>query len=188
MNIIIIGAQASGKMTIGQEIAKQTGMTLFHNHDSIDFVLRFMPWSPDSIALTESIRFKFFETFAKTGQKMIFTIVIDFNDSRDVVFLEKIQTVFQSHNQEVLFVELETELSERLKRNRTENRLKHKPSKRDIKWSENDICLTMDYAIFNPEVAPEALTYYHKINNTCLTATETAYLIIQKINPIKEKN
>ncbi|MDK7279808.1 N-acetyltransferase, partial [Streptococcus agalactiae] len=50
MNIIIIGAQASGKMTIGQEIAKQTGMTLFHNHDSIDFVLRFMPWSPDSIA------------------------------------------------------------------------------------------------------------------------------------------
>ncbi|MCC9844110.1 shikimate kinase, partial [Streptococcus agalactiae] len=33
-----------------------------------------------------------------------------------------------------------------------------------------------------------ALTYYHKINNTCLTATETAYLIIQKINQIKEKN
>ncbi|MCC9969785.1 shikimate kinase, partial [Streptococcus agalactiae] len=26
------------------------------------------------------------------------------------------------------------------------------------------------------------------INNTCLTATETAYLIIQKINQIKEKN
>ncbi|MCC9723132.1 shikimate kinase, partial [Streptococcus agalactiae] len=25
-------------------------------------------------------------------------------------------------------------------------------------------------------------------NNTCLTATETAYLIIQKINQIKEKN
>lgn len=55
MNIIIIGAQASGKMTIGQEIAKQTGMTLFLNHDSIDFVLRFMPWSPDSIALTEGV-------------------------------------------------------------------------------------------------------------------------------------
>ncbi len=29
MNLIIIGAQASGKMTIGQEIAKQTEMTLF---------------------------------------------------------------------------------------------------------------------------------------------------------------
>ncbi|MDE7505358.1 shikimate kinase, partial [Streptococcus agalactiae] len=28
----------------------------------------------------------------------------------------------------------------------------------------------------------------YKINNTCLTATETAYLIIQKINQIKEKN
>lgn len=59
MNLIIIGAQASGKMTIGQEIAEQTGMTLFHNHDSIDFVLRFMPWSQESTALIERLRFNF---------------------------------------------------------------------------------------------------------------------------------
>lgn len=90
MNLIIIGAQASGKMTIGQEVARQTGMTLFHNHDSIDFVLRFMPWSQESTALIERIRFAFFETFAKTGQDMIFTIVIDFNDPNDVAMLEKI--------------------------------------------------------------------------------------------------
>ena len=84
MNLIIIGAQASGKMTIGQEIAKQKGMTLFHNHDSIDFVLRFMPWSQESTALIERLRFNFFETFAKTGQEMIFTIVIDFNDPNGI--------------------------------------------------------------------------------------------------------
>lgn len=58
---------------------------------------------------------------------MIFTIVIDFNDPNDVAFLDKIQAVFQSYDQEVLFVELETDVNERLKRNRTENRLKHKP-------------------------------------------------------------
>ncbi len=132
MNLIIIGAQASGKMTIGQEIAKQKGMTLFHNHDSIDFVLRFMPWSQESTALIERLRFNFFETFAKTGQEMIFTIVIDFNDPNDVAFLEKSQAVFHSYNQEVLFVELETDVNERLKRNRTENRLKYKPLKRNI--------------------------------------------------------
>lgn len=43
MNLVIIGAQASGKMTIGQEVEKMTEMTLFHNHESIDFVLKFMP-------------------------------------------------------------------------------------------------------------------------------------------------
>ncbi|HER4800952.1 TPA: shikimate kinase [Streptococcus pyogenes] len=132
MNLIIIGAQASGKMTIGQEVARQTGMTLFHNHDSIDFVLRFMPWSQESTALIERIRFAFFETFAKTGQDMIFTIVIDFNDPNDVAMLEKIQ------------------------------------------------------AVFNPEEPPKTLTHYQKINNTQLTAAETAQLIIQKMTHIKE--
>lgn len=186
MNLIIIGAQASGKMTIGQEIAEQTGMTLFHNHDSIDFVLRFMPWSQESTALIERLRFNFFETFAKTGQEMIFTIVIDFNDPNDVAFLDKIQAVFQSYDQEVLFVELETDVNERLKRNRTENRLKHKPFKRNIEWSEQDIQSTMAYAVFNPEEPPKTLTYYQKINNTHLTAAETAQFIIQKMTHIKE--
>ena len=60
MNLVIIGAQASGKMTIGQEIEKMTNMTLFHNHDSIDFVRRFMEYGS------------------------IFTVVIDFNDSNDI--------------------------------------------------------------------------------------------------------
>ncbi|TCD45946.1 shikimate kinase [Streptococcus sp. X16XC17] len=173
-------------MTIGQEIEKLTDMTLFHNHDSIDFVLRFMPWSQESTTLIERLRFNFFETFAKTGQEMIFTIVIDFNDADDVAFLEKIQTVFQSHHREVLFVELETDINERLKRNRTENRLKHKPSKRNTEWSEQDIRSTMDYALFNPEEAPRMLTHYHKINNTHLTAAQAAQLIIQKMNQIKE--
>ncbi|HEP1679670.1 TPA: AAA family ATPase [Streptococcus pyogenes] len=186
MNLIIIGAQASGKMTIGQEVARQTGMTLFHNHDSIDFVLRFMPWSQESTALIERIRFAFFETFAKTGQDMIFTIVIDFNDPNDVAMLEKIQAVFQSYDQEVLFVELKTDIEERLKRNRTENRLKYKPLKRNIECSEQDIQSTMAYAVFNPDEPAKTLTHYQKINNTQLTAAETAQLIIQKMTHIKE--
>lgn len=186
MNLVLIGAQASGKMTIGQEIAKQTDMTLFHNHDSIDFVLRFMPWSSDSRALIERLRFDFFETFAQTNQSMIFTIVIDFNSPDDMAFLDRVQAVFHSHNREVLFVELETDINERLKRNRTENRLKHKPFKRNIEWSEQDIRSTMDYAIFNPKEPPRTLTHYHKINNTKLTAVETAELILQKMKEIKE--
>ncbi|PZO95264.1 MAG: shikimate kinase [Streptococcus pyogenes] len=186
MNLIIIGAQASGKMTIGQEIAKQTEMTLFHNHETIDFVLKFMPWSKAATDLITKIRLDFFETFAKTGRSMIFTIVIDFGDPKEVAFLAALQSIFAAHDQEVLFVELETSLEERLRRNRTENRLKHKPFKRDIAWSENDILSTMDYATFNSQQAPEKLHHYHKINNTDLTAAEAAQLIIQKMKPNKE--
>ena len=39
--IQIIGPQAVGKMTVGQELAKITGLKLFHNHMTIDLVSNF---------------------------------------------------------------------------------------------------------------------------------------------------
>ncbi len=47
------------------------------------------------------------------------------------------EKVFRNRNPKVSIVELDCEQSERLKRNRTENRLKHKPSKRDVEFSDN---------------------------------------------------
>lgn len=185
MNLVLIGAQASGKMTIGQEVAKMTEMTLFHNHETIDFVLKFMSWSEDATDLITKIRFDFFETFAKIGQPMIFTIVIDFGDPNEVAFLDALQGTFEKNMQKVLFVELETSLEERLVRNKTENRLKHKPSKRDIAWSENDILKTMDYVTFNSKEAPDQLHHYHKINNTNKSAQEVALEIVEVMKKIE---
>ena len=34
--VIILGSHAVGKMTVGQELAKITGLRLFHNHMSIE--------------------------------------------------------------------------------------------------------------------------------------------------------
>ena len=34
--ILIIGPQAVGKMTVGQELAKMTGYKLFYNHMTIE--------------------------------------------------------------------------------------------------------------------------------------------------------
>lgn len=39
MHLFIIGAPASGKMTIGQELSRLTDATLFYNHQAIDFAL-----------------------------------------------------------------------------------------------------------------------------------------------------
>ncbi|BCP64597.1 hypothetical protein SUT503_16550 [Streptococcus parasuis] len=86
MNLIIIGAQASGKMTIGQEVERLTDLVLFHNHESIDFVTNFFPMSDEARELINDIRMKFFETSAKTDLGLIFTVVIDFNDPADIFF------------------------------------------------------------------------------------------------------
>ncbi|WP_156021554.1 shikimate kinase [Streptococcus ruminantium] len=187
MNLIIIGAQASGKMTIGQEVEKLTELVLFHNHESIDFVTKFFPMSIEARELIDDIRLKFFETSAKTNVGLIFTIVIDFNDPVDIAFLEKIQNIFHNWKRDVLFIELETDLQERLRRNVTENRLQHKPWKRNLEWSEKDILDTVKFANFNPEKAPEQFRHYHKINNTCLAAKEVALLIVQKMKEIEQE-
>ena len=39
--VIIMGPPAVGKMTVGQELAKITGLKLFHNHITIDLVSEF---------------------------------------------------------------------------------------------------------------------------------------------------
>ena len=40
--VTIIGPQAVGKMTVGQELAKITGLKLFHNHMTIELVAPFL--------------------------------------------------------------------------------------------------------------------------------------------------
>ncbi len=186
MNIILIGAQASGKMTIGQELEKLTDLTLFHNHESIDFVTKFIPMSSEARELIDELRLLFFKTFAKRQQSIIFTVVIDFNAPEDIAFLETLQSVFHDFDREVLFVELETDLKERLRRNKIENRLYHKPIKRHLEWSEKDILDTAKFANFNPAKAPENLKHYCKINNTSLSAQETAQFIVQKVKELEE--
>ena len=37
--VLLIGSGAVGKMTVGQELAKITGLKLFHNHMTIEPVL-----------------------------------------------------------------------------------------------------------------------------------------------------
>jgi shikimate kinase len=40
--VLIFGPQAVGKMTVGQELAKITGLKLFHNHMTIERVPPFL--------------------------------------------------------------------------------------------------------------------------------------------------
>lgn len=70
-------------------------MILFHNHETIDFVTKFLPMSAEDKILIDKIRFDFFETFAKLGKPVIFTICINFADDDDLAYLKRIQEIFQ---------------------------------------------------------------------------------------------
>lgn len=188
MNIVIIGAQASGKMTIGQELEKLSQATLIHNHETIDFVLRFIPdFTSDMIELNSRICFDIYDVFAKYGRDVIATALVDFNDPNQVGFLEIVQNIFHEQDRQVLFVELDASLEERLRRNKTENRLKHKPLKRHIDISESEILDTSERCRYTTDEIPSFIQHYYKINNTHLSAEEVAKLIFEKITEL-EKN
>ena len=136
--ILICGGAATGKMTIGQSLAKKTGFKLFYNHMSLELVNAFFDFgTPNFKRLDKLIRFGIFKEIANSDiDGLIFTMVWAFNDKRDEEYIDEIIQFFEKRNPQVCIVELKTDLEERLRRNKTENRLKHKPSKRNIEFSE----------------------------------------------------
>ena len=117
---------------------------------------------------------------------MILTGVTDFSNQYHLMYLKDIQDLLNEYHQEILFVELETSLEERLRRNRTENRLKHKPLKRHIEVSEREILETAETLQLNSQHQPNELHHYFKINNTNLSAEETAKQIQNKMKIIEK--
>ena len=187
MHVFIIGAPASGKMTIGQELSKLTGATLFFNHQPIDFALEiYQDFTEEMWEFVRSVNFSFLETSARYHRSVILTGVIDFSNQYNLMYLKEIQNLLDDYHQEILFVELETSLEERLRRNRTENRLKHKPLKRHIEVSEREILETAETLQLNSQHQLNELHHYFKINNTNLSAEEAAKQIQNKMNTIEK--
>lgn len=117
---------------------------------------------------------------------MILTGVTDFSNQYHLMYLKNIQDLLNEYHQEILFVELETSLEERLRRNRTENRLKYKPLKRNFEVSEREILETDKTDQLNSQKQPSGLHHYLKINNTNLSAEEVAKQIQEKMKTIEK--
>ena len=187
MHVFIIGAPASGKMTIGQELSKLTGATLFFNHQPIDFALEiYQDFTEEMWEFVRGITFSFLGASARNQRSVILTDVIDFSNQYQLLYLKQIQDLLDDYHQEILFVELETSLEERLHRNRTENRLKHKPLKRHIEVSEREILETDKTDQLNSQKRPSGLHHYLKIDNTNLSAEEVAKQIQEKMKTIEK--
>jgi len=180
--IIITGAPASGKMTIGQEIQKLTGYKLFYNHLSIKLVNQFFDFGTSNfVRLDRKIRFDIFNEIAKSAiEGLIFTIVWDYNEKEDETYINDIIKTFEGRKLNLGIVELNCNLKERLERNRTENRLYHKPSKRDIEFSDKLLLKEEELYRTTSKVGEFPDKHIFKINNTALSAKEVAKMVITK--------
>ena len=180
--VVIFGPPAVGKMTVGFELAKLTGLKLFHNHLTIELVLNFFDFStPQFNLLVGEFRRRIFEEVAKSDLKgMIFTFVwaIDLESERE--YIEKFCDIFREQNADIYFVELEADLEERLRRNESDFRLEQKPSKRSIETSKANLIHHEENYQLNTDGDFFYTENFLKINNTNLSAEEAARKIVEK--------
>lgn len=139
--VVIFGPPAVGKMTVGYELEKLTGLRLFHNHMTIDLVLRFFDFgTPPFRRLVDEFRMRIFEEVSAGDLPgLIFTCVWALDVPEEREFIERACKIFRSRGAETYFVELSAPLDERLRRNETEFRLSEKRPKRDIEKSRSNL-------------------------------------------------
>lgn len=182
--IMLIGPQAVGKMTVGQELEKITGLKLFHNHMTIELVTPFFSYGTEQgKKLVHSFRMQIFEEVAKSDlEGLIFTWIWRFDLKEEEEYYNMVTDIFRKQGAEVYLVELEADLEERIKRNETENRLNNKPTKRNIEWSKNDLIKGAKNYRLNSLPGEVKEKNYLRINNTNISAKEVARMIKENFN------
>lgn len=174
--VVIIGSGAVGKMTVGQELMRQTGLRLFHNHMMIEPVIEIFG-RYDGGAVTE-LREVIFRRFLQSGcPGMIFTYMWAFDRQEDWDYIMGVARLFDPSGEDVYWVELVADQQVRLERNRTENRLKNKASKRDLAFSEGAIRHEDSHYRLVSLDGELTMKNYIRIDNTRLSPQETADLI-----------
>lgn len=178
--VIILGPHAVGKMTVGQELAKITGFCLFHNHMSIELTRKLFPKDRKEWGiLNHTIRQTVFDLYAKGDfPGLIFTYMFGFDLQEEYDYIFKLIGLFKENGANCYVVELCADFEERLVRNKSENRLLHKESKRDLERSEAEMRSTSARYRLNSYDGEELpFENYLKIDNTNLSPEEVAKMI-----------
>lgn len=182
--ILIFGPQAVGKMTIGHELEKITDLKLFHNHMTIELVCPFFDYGTKTgKKLVKLFRKKIFEEVAKSNmQGLIFTYLWEFDAKGDWDYVDEVCKIFEAKGGVVCFVELEADEKERINRNKSPHRLKHKPTKRNLEKSEKDLKNSIKRYRLNSKDREIKKENYIRIDNTNLSPDKTAIIIKKKFD------
>ena len=180
--VLIFGGIAAGKMTVGQELAKITGLRLFHNHITIEPVIEVFGYF--DIGVTIRLREIIFEEFVRTDHYgMVFTGCWALENPGDWEYFGKVAEYFTNAGGEAYYVNLVASREARLARNETENRIKHKPSMRHTELSRKRLIesderhrwesidgefdskkfLKIDNTVLQPEIAAKMIKDYFSL-------------------------
>ena len=179
--IILIGAGAVGKMMVGQELMKITDYRLFHNHMMIEPVIEI--FGKYEGAVVNKLRDDIFDAFMNTKYTgMIFTYMWAFDLQSDWDYVDCLAKKFEATGGTVYYVELVADRAVRVERNKTENRLKNKASKRDIVLSQDRMIREeTKYRLVSLDGELNFKNYI-KIDNTNLEPQEVAAMIKKHFN------
>ena len=140
MLLVIFGPPAVGKMTVGRAVADAGGFRLFHNHMTIEPLLEVFDYgTPAFTVLNDEFRIRVLEEAAASGTDLVLTFLWPLDDADDLAVVERYLAPYVDAGHPVAFVELAAPLDTRLQRNRTEQRLAAKASKRDLEWSDGNV-------------------------------------------------
>ena len=166
--IVIYGAPATGKYTVGTEISRLTGIPLLHNHLSIDLVRPFIEFGTDEFwRLNGQIRRAIVAASARSGSDIIKTFVYGKGD--DDPYFAKVIAAAEENGGEVCLVLLVCDKEERRKRIGNESRVRLK------KLTDPDSVDSSRFVMDAPYEGRETLV----IDTTELPPEETARKIIE---------
>ena len=175
--VLIIGSGAVGKMTVGQELMKITNLRLFHNHMMIEPVIEI--FNSFNGKVISRLREVVLDEFVESDNKgIIFTYMWAFDMPSDLEYVMHVASKFD----EVYCVELIADQSVRLERNKTENRLNNKASKRDLAASEQRVLSEDANHRLVSEPGEIPFENYLRIDNTNLAPDIVAKMIKEKFS------
>ena len=181
--IVVCGPQAVGKMTVAESLRDKLKYNLMMNHDSIEVSDRIFGFNtPAQREFNSIFREKAFELAIKHNVDLLFTYVAAFEKEEEINYLKTLEHQFTASGGNFYFVELSTDLDTRLKRNLTPHRMERKASKKDTKWSEENLLKDSQRHRLNTEEGEILFENHLKIDNTNLSPDEVADIVIGKYN------
>ena len=121
--LLIYGPPASGKLTIANEIAKQTNFVVLHNHKTLDLYKEVMEFGTKEFwKKVTDLRFDLAEEAAKNNRNIIMTLCYEPGDEHYVL---KLKNIVKKYNSQLFFVRLVCDKEELKKRVVGESRKSH---------------------------------------------------------------
>lgn len=181
--IVVCGPQAVGKMTVAESLRDKLKYNMMMNHDSIEVSDRIFGFNtPAQREFNSIFREKAFELAVKHNVDLLFTYVAAFEKEEEINYLKTLEHQFTASGGNFYFVELSADLDTRIKRNLTPHRMERKTSKKDTKWSEENLLKDSQRHRLNTEEGEILFENHLKIDNINLSPDEVADIVIGNYN------